>query len=274
MGKLKYFIVKNKVMIGIITIILICAIAIAIGVFAQVTNRKVITNGNKNSGTEHLDKLKEEFDSIFTNQINIQNSARQDLNYDEIIYTAYDINDEKATYNIQAKIPLFKIENDTTKAINKDIYDLFVPTIINIVKNSTEHTTFNLDYVVYVNNNILSLAIRCIYKDGSNPQREIIKTYNYNLENQQLMNIDDILNYKQLNKEDVQKEIIKEIEEIIEPYKNMNDLEYPGYKRNIEDKMYKIENTQTFFIGSDNYLYIVYAYGNNNYTRDIDLVIF
>ena len=274
MGKFKYFIVKNKVMISIILITLICAISIAIGVFAQVTNRKVITRGNNNTNTNTLDKLKDGFEEIFTNEINTQNAANKEINYNEIIYTAYDISDEKPSYNIQAKIPLFKIENNTTKEINKEIYDLFVPAIINIAKNATELTTFNLDYTVYVNNNILSLVIRCIYKDGTNPQREIIKTYNYNLENQELMNIDSILNYKQLNKENVQKEIIKEIEKEIEQYKNVNDLGYPVYNRNIEDKMYKIENTQIFFIGSDNYLYIVYAYGNNNYTKDIDLIIF
>lgn len=42
MRNLKYFLVKNKMMVIITSIILVCAIAIAIGVYAQVTNRGVI----------------------------------------------------------------------------------------------------------------------------------------------------------------------------------------------------------------------------------------
>lgn len=40
------------------------------------------------------------------------------------------------------------------------------------------------------------------------------------------------------------------------------------------DKIYKIENTSTFFLDKDNYLYIIYAYGNNNFTSEMDIIIF
>ena len=42
----------------------------------------------------------------------------------------------------------------------------------------------------------------------------------------------------------------------------------------IANHMYKVENTPDFFIGKDNHLYLVYAYGNNNYTSEVDLLIF
>ena len=120
-----------------------------------------------------------------------------------------------------------------TKQINTEIYDTFAKTIVDIVKNSNTSTTFNLDYVAYVNNNILSLVIRCKYKNGSNPQRNIIQTYNYDVENNKLVDI-----------------------------------------RDENNEIYKIDNTPNFFLGKDNYLYLVYAYGNNNYTSETDLVIF
>ena len=38
--------------------------------------------------------------------------------------------------------------------------------------------------------------------------------------------------------------------------------------------IYKIDNTSTFFLTQDGYVYIVYAYGNNDYTTEMDLIIF
>lgn len=273
MKNFKYFLVKNKMIIIIISIILICAIAISIGVYAQVTNRSVINSKDKEESIDY-EELENNFDDMFTNTINIEETAKQDVNYDEIIYCAYDIKEEKDNYNVEAKIPLFKIENDATKEINKEIYDIFANTIINIVKNSTAHTTFNLDYVVYVNNNILSLVIRCKYKDGSNPQRYIIQTYNYDMDNNKTIDINEMLNYKTLNKEDVEKRILDKVKEKKLQNQAISRQGYNVYTRNEEDEIYKLENTPNYFLGQNNYLYLVYAYGNNNFTSEIDLVIF
>ena len=82
MEKLKYFFIKNKMKIIIALIIFICAIAISIGIFVQITDRDVI---NKEDEVQaDYEDLKNNFDSIFTNSINIESSARQDINYEEI----------------------------------------------------------------------------------------------------------------------------------------------------------------------------------------------
>lgn len=272
MRNLKYFLIKNKMIIIIISVILICAIAISIGVYAQITNRSAI-NSEKEENHDYED-LENNFDDMFTNTINKEATAKQEINYDEIIYCAYNIKEEKENYNIDAKIPFFKIENNITEKINKEIYDIFARTIINIVENSNEHTIFNLDYVVYVNNNILSLVIRCKYKDGSNPQRNIIQTYNYDIDNNKLVDINEIIDYKNLNKEDIQKTVFEKIKEENAQIKNISDQGYNVYIRNENDEIYKVDNTPNFFLGKNNYLYLVYAYGNNNYTSEMDLVIF
>lgn len=274
MGKFKYFLLKNKIIIIITSIVLICAIAIAIGVYAQVTNRKVIGSKENQNGNDNHEELETTFDEIFTNEIKKESTAKQNINYEDMLYCAYNINEEKANYSIDAKIPLFKLENDVTKEINKKIYDTFANTIANIVQNATVHTTFNLDYVAYANNNILSLVIRCKYKDGSNPQRDIIMTYNYDVEQNKVINIDEAIQYKGLNKEDVQKRVLDKIKEKNVQMRTISNQGYNVYMRNEEEDIYKIENTPNFFIGQDNYLYLVYAYGNKNFTSEIDLVIF
>jgi len=272
-NKFKYFLVKNKMIIIIASIILVCAIAIAFGVYAQVTNRSEIKSKEKEQNTNYTE-LEDNFDEIFTNNINKEKGAKDDINYDEIIYCAYDIQSAEGSYDINAKIPLFKIENEVTKKVNQEIYDTFAKTIIDIVQNSTVHTTFNLDYVAYVNNNILSLVIRCTYKNGSNPQRKIIQTYNYNIDNNKLVDINEVISHKNLNKEDVEKKVREKIKAENAEVKTFAEQGYNVFVRNESDDMYKIEKTPNFFLGKDNYLYLVYAYGNNNYTSELDLVIF
>lgn len=273
MNKFKYFLVKNKMIIIIASIILVCAIAIAAGVYAQVTNRSEINAKEKEQEINYTE-LEDNFDEIFTNNINKQAGAKEDINYDEIIYCAYGIDNEESHYNINAKIPLFKIKNEVTEKINQEIYNTFAKTIIDIVQNSNTHTTFNLDYVAYVNNNILSLVIRCTYKNGSNPQRKIIQTYNYDIENNKLIDINEMLAYKNLSKEDVETKVLEKIKEENAEVKAFAEQGYNVFVRNESDEMYTIENTPNFFLGKDNYLYLVYAYGNNNYTSELDLVIF
>lgn len=273
MNRLNEFFKKNKMTIIIASVILICAIAIAIGVYAQVTNRDVITSKKEKENNDYIE-LESSFDDIFTNTINKELDARQGIDYDEIIYCAYKVEEEEGNYSINAKIPLFKLENEVTQNINKEIYDIFAKTIVDIVQNSTVHTTFNLDYVGYVNNNILSLVIRCKYKNGSNPQRNIIQTYNYDLDNNKIVSINEILDYKNLNKEEVEKRVLEKIEEENVQMQKISNQGYNVFIRNENDEIYKIENTPNFFLGKDNYLYLVYAYGNNNYTSELDLVIF
>ena len=273
MNKFKYFLIKNKMIVIISIIILICAIAITIGVYAQITNRKVLSTKET---VEEIDynELEINFDNIFTNNINSQGNISNEVNYDDIIYLGYDLNGHEAGYNINAKIPLFKIENEDTKVINKEIYNNFVETIIKIINSVNINTTFNVDYVAYINGDIISLVIRCKYKSGSNPQRIIIQTYNYNLKNNKLVNIDEIIEGKNLNKKEMQKRVSEKIKQKINQNKTIIEQGYNVYLRDENDENYKIENTPNFFLGENNILYLVYAYGNNNYTSEMDLVLF
>ena len=273
MNKFKYFLVKNKTIIIIGAILLICAIAIAFGIYAQITSRSEMKAKEEKVSKDYAE-LENTFDEIFTNNINKEEGAKKDFNYDEIIYCGYNIESAEGNYDIRAKIPLFKIENEVTKKINQEIYDTFAKTIIDIVKNSNSHTTFNLDYVAYANNNILSLAIRCTYKNGSNPQRKIIKTYNYNIESNKLVDINELIKYKNLNKEEMQTKITEKIKKENAEVEAFAQQGYNVFVRNENDDIYKVENTPDFFIGKDNHLYLVYAYGNNNYTSEVDLLIF
>lgn len=274
MSKIFSFIKDKRKSIIIAVMLLVCSIAIAIGVYSQITNK-----GKKNKENEQIEEnyedLKNNFQEIFTNSINIEPTAKLNFNYEEFVYTKYNIKEEKnGKYNVEAKIPAFKEETKVLKQVNKEIYNLFGKEILKIANDATEFTVFNLKYVAYVNDNIVSLVIMCNYKNGTNAQRRIVQTYNYNIDEDKLLSIDDIIQYKKLDKEKVQEKIKSEIEKANSVVKTISDQGYNLYLRNEGSEIYKLENTANFFIGKNNYLYIVYAYGNNEFTSEIDLVIF
>jgi len=44
------------------------------------------------------------------------------------------------------------------------------------------------------------------------------------------------------------------------------------YIVDVSNDMYKIENSKEFYLTNDT-LYIIYAYGNDNFTSEIDLIV-
>lgn len=274
---LKYIWRDKKQLIIIIGAILACSMAIAVGIYAQITNSKITKTAEEKKQANYED-LKNNFDSIFTNTINKEgavNVSNANINYDEIIETKYDINEKKETkYSVIAKIPLFKIETETTKKVNEEIFNTFGRKIADIIINNKAYTIYNMGYVGYINDNILSIVIKCTLKEGTNPQRTIIQTYNYNLDEDKLVTIEEIIQKRNLDREQMQTQITEEITKVGQQNESIITQGYNVYKRNPDDDIYKIENTKNFFLGKNKTLYLVYAYGNNDYTSETDLVIF
>lgn len=274
---LKYIWRDKKQLIIIIGVILVCSIAIAIGIYAQVTNSK-ITKTKEEKIEANYEDLKNNFDTIFTNTVNKEgaiNVENANVNYDELIETKYNVNEKKETkYSIVAKIPLFKKETETTKKINQEIFNTFGGKIVDIITNSNTDTIYNLGYVGYINDNILSLVIKCTLKEGTKAQRTIIQTYNYNIDEDRIVTLDEIMQKRNLDKEKVQNQITQEITKLSKQNASFANQGYNVYVRNPNDDIYKVENTPNFFLGKNKTLYLVYAYGNNDYTSETDLVIF
>ncbi len=274
---LKYIWRDKKQLIIIILIVLVCSIALAIGIYAQITNSKITKTEAEREEADYED-LKNNFDSIFTNTINKEGAVKvvnANINYDEIIETKYDINEKKETkYNIVAKIPLFKEETATTKKINQEIFDIFGQKIADIITNNKAYTIYNMGYVGYINDNILSLVIKCTLKEGTNPQRTIIQTYNYNIDEDRLVSLDEIIQKRNLDKEKMQERITEEITKVSQQNTSIMEQGYNVYQRNPNNDMYKVENTPNFFLGKNKTLYLIYAYGNKENTSETDLIIF
>ena len=115
MYKLISFIKRKKMIIIIAIIVLICSIAISVGVYTQVTNE-----GPKDKEQEqeivNYEDLKNNFQGIFTNSINIEETAALNISYEELLYTRFNVKEEEnGKYSIDAKIPWFKGDSETLK---------------------------------------------------------------------------------------------------------------------------------------------------------------
>ena len=131
---------------------------------------------------------------------------------------------------------------------------------------------YTVEYAATVENDILSLIIKSNLKEGSNPQRLIVLTYNYDLKNNKEVSLEETIQRKELKLNDVQNKINTEIKAEQSRVNDLKDLGYSIFERDLNNDMYKVTNTKEYFIKDGN-IYIIYAYGNYALTSEMDLII-
>lgn len=251
---------------------IIIVLVIVLVVIASVVLTVFLANKNKAKNKEskiNIEELENNFNTIFTNTIYPETEENK-----QKVYLKYNIEtSESGKYKIDTNIPMVEIESEIVDEINNDIFTSFVKPISQILDQEGAYTIYNADYMSYINNNILSVIVKCTLKEGINPQKVIIRTYNYDMENDKILTLQEIFNKKNLNQEEVQNKIFNKINDEIQKVIAIEGSGYNVYKRDINSEIYKIENAKEYFLGEGNVLYIVYAYGNSEYTSEVDLVI-
>ncbi len=269
---------KKARIIYAITII-ICAIAIALAIYRQFFyqedySKNIVPNLNE----EDSNTLKNKFEDLFINDIEIGNSSQtgsiKKINDDKkIIYRVFE--GEKIienSYNIQVHIPTINIDSEIIKKYNEEINNEFIQKVRDILDTKNKNIIYTVEYVATLENNILSLMIRSDYKEGNNPQKVVIKTYNYDIIEDKELTLQELLQRKNRDLNEVQNTIKQEIEVEQKKAEDLKNLGYNIFSRDINSDMYKIENTDQFFVVEDR-IYIIYPYGNTMQTNEVDLVI-
>lgn len=263
--------------IFVISIVVICILSINLAVFLTIIEKEDKSDLPEEVIVDTV-ALTENFESIFDNSLDYQKTGiavnKIDQNK-EIIYTQYQKEEKKENqYDISINIPRLNINNENANKINEEINNIFYNKINSIlIQNGSVKTIYTVSYKAYINDNILSLIIRSTLKEDNNAQRLIIKTYNYNLSSNELLNLDKVIEYRNLNRKAVQDKIINTIESAANTASVYQELGYNKYLRNKNDSMYLVENTKVFFIGEGKSVYIIYPYGNSNYTSEMDLLV-
>ena len=176
-----------------------------------------------------------------------------------------------SSYDIEVSVPYININNEKAEEWNKEI-ESFEKKAKSILETENENTIYTVEYVANVQEDILSLMIRSNLKEGSSAQRIIIETYNYDLRNNKEITLEKILQIENVEKTEIQQKIKDEIEIEQKKVEDLKDLGYNIYSRNINDDIYKIENSKQYYL-TNNTLYIIYAYGNKTFTSEMDLIV-
>lgn len=276
--------IGKKQIIIYISIILICIISIVIAFYVQFYARIDIASlvglkekkefGQKTE--EEIEALKSNFNTVFINNIendNDENNGKKEQQDRKIVYTKYEKKESKInSYDLEVHIPYINIDNEVVKKYNKKIEEIFANKARNILGSENKNIIYNVEYVANIYDGILSVMVKSNLKEGSNAQKVVVQTYNYDLRNNKEITIDEMLKIKGMDKQFVQNKINDEISEEEKKVEDLKNLGYNIYTRDTSSNMYDLENASEFYVTEDT-LYIIYAYGNQTSTSEMDLVI-
>lgn len=255
---------SRKILIIVLVVVLLVLSLVAVILFLNNKEQEEIQKQEE----EAIINAEENFKKLF---LNLEYSE----NENDAVTLSYQMEKtQQGKFEVDANVPLLNIETDAATAVNDEINNLFGKKLLEVVKESTAHTKYSVDYIAYTNNDIISLIIKATLKEGSNPQRLIVQTYNYSLKENKLLSLEEYIDLMDLSKGEIQTQITNYIRE-----KSVNtDMslaeQYNLYIRDVRSEEYLIENVKNYYIGQDGKLYIVFAYGNTNFTETVDVVIY
>lgn len=267
---------KSKIVYA--AIISICLVSIIVVVYMQFfEGNNIITVGGLKGKSEYdYETLKSNFDNLFDNSIQSYdekyNANREDTSK-AIVYTSYQNEQNKdGSYDLDVNIPYINIENTIIKKYNEEIKNLFEAKTEDILKTKNRNSIYNVEYNANIQDGILSVIIKANLKESSNPQRVIIKTYNFDIENGKEITISELLKMKNVEESYVQKKINEEIEMEHKKDEDLKSLGYNIFNRDLNDERYKLANITEFYY-HDGSIYIIFAYGNDKHTSEVDVAV-
>ena len=270
---------KRRIMIYSIAIFA-CILAIVVVIGIQILGNDVVDNffgvsKITKKTEEEENRLKANFDTLFQNQLENNSSCevkKIDKNKD-IVYTNYENTDKSANnYEMNVNLPYINIKNQSVQDYNENIKNIFQAKAEEVLKSTNSNVIYTVKYEAYIENNILSLIIYSDLKQDASAQRIIIQTFNFNLETNKELTLEDIIKIYELDEKTVQDKIDNEIKTEEKKAEDLKALGYNVFTRDTKSDMYKIKNATEFFVHNNN-LYIIYAYGNDKLTSERDIVV-
>ena len=261
--------------------IFICVIAVVIVVSLQIlgndwTNKMFGITAKETKTEEEENELKANFDTLFMNTIQGQDQEFTVSKIEEgkpLVYTDYEKKENvSGSYEVDLHIPKINIQNDVVKKYNQEIQDIFKQKAESVLVTLNRNIIYTVEYEAFIENTILSLVIRSNLKQGASAQQVVVQTYNFDLATQKEVSLAEVIPRLGLKEQDVQQKIKTDIQKEEKKAEDLRNLGYTIYKRDSNSETYKIENAKQFFIYHQN-LYIIYAYGNDALTSEMDLVI-
>ncbi len=276
--------INKRQLILYISIIVFCIISVIIAFYVQFYTRIDIgamigleqKTGIGNKTEEEEENLRASFGTLFINNIENEDDRNNNKKIDQnksLVYTKYEKKESKInSYDLEVHIPYINIAGETVEKYNKEIEGIFENMTNKVLQSENKNLVYTVDYAASIQDDILSVSIKSNLKDGSKAQKVIIQTYNYDLRNNKEITLEEILKIKQLDINEVQSKIKKEIAVEQQKAQDLKSLGYNIYARDVYSDIYNIDKTTEFYL-SENALYMIYAYGNQTGTTEMDIVI-
>lgn len=276
--------IKKRQLFIYISIIIICIISVIIAFYVQFYTRINIAkfigisqkDGLGSKTEEQQQTIKSEFNTIFNNTItndNDTNNSKKEEADKKIVYTKYEKKETKLnSYDLEVHIPHINISGEVVEKYNQEIENIFVDMAKKVLQSENNNVIYTVEYVANIQDDILSVMIKSNLKEGSKAQKVIIQTYNYDLRNNKEITLAEVLKIEQLNENDVQNKIKADIQTEQKKAQDLKSLGYNIYSRDINSDIYSIEKSTEFYF-TGNILYVIYAYGNQMATSEMDIVV-
>ena len=276
--------IKKKQLFIYISIIIICIISVIIAFYVQFYTRIDIAkfigisqkDGLGSKTEEQQQTIKSEFNTIFNNTItndNDTNNSKKEEADKKIVYTKYEKKETKLnSYDLEVHIPHINISGEVVEKYNQEIENIFVDMAKKVLQSENNNVIYTVEYVANIQDDILSVMIKSNLKEGSKAQKVIIQTYNYDIINNKEITLAEVLKIEQLNENDVQNRIKTDIQTEQKKAQDLKSLGYNIYSRDINSDIYSIEKSTEFYF-TGNILYVIYAYGNQMATSEMDIVV-
>lgn len=270
---------KKRTITIYIVLLIICILAVVVVVEVQILGDDVVNNlfgiNKLVKRTEQEEaELKANFENIFDNKFDdIKNYEVQKMENDkDIVYTNYYKEEKNNKYEMNVNLPYINIKNKVVQNFNQEISSTFEAKAEEIIKDTDKKVIYTVKYKANIENDILSLVIYSDLKQDSSAQRVIIQTFNFNLEDNKELTLDDVIKIYDLNKNEVQDKIDKDIKLEQKKSEDLMGLGYNVFSRDLKSEIYKVENVKEYFIYNNN-IYVIFAYGNEKATSEKDIVI-
>ena len=276
--------IKKKQLFIYISIIIICIISVIIAFYVQFYTRIDIAkfigisqkDGLGSKTEEQQQTIKSEFNTIFNNTItndNDTNNSKKEEADKKIVYTKYEKKETKLnSYDLEVHIPHINISGEVVEKYNQEIENIFVDMAKKVLQSENNNVIYTVEYVANIQDDILSVMIKSNLKEWSKAQKVIIQTYNYDIRNNKEITLAEVLKIEQLNENDVQNRIKTDIQTEQKKAQDLKSLGYNIYSRDINSDIYSIEKSTEFYF-TGNILYVIYAYGNQMATSEMDIVV-
>ena len=190
----------------------------------------------------------------------------------DIVATRKNIKEQKDEYTLDVSIPIINIENETIDQYNNNLSEKYEQKVNEIMADTGY--IYTVKYKAYIQNNILSLVIYSELKEKTSNQKIMLETYNYNLLENKEVTLEELLTLKNIDTNVANNKIKNEIKQISEQNNSLTELGYNLYQRDLSSDIYEVKNVKQYFYGEDGNIYVVFAYGNDNETSEMDIVIF